>query len=162
MPAPVCLLLCCTTALFKVLYLSLVAQWIRIGLPVQGTWVQSMVREDSTSNGANKSMCHNYWANILEPESHNFWACVLQLLKLLYLEAVLLNKRSRCNERPVHSSGGQPLLTTTAESPHRAMQTQRSQKLIINFKNVFFLFVFVLLGLTCMKSTINLLQYSTR
>lgn len=58
-------------------------------------------------------------------------------LLALHLEAVLLNKRSCCNERPVPGRGGQPLPTTTAESPHRAMQTQHSQKLIINFKNVF-------------------------
>ena len=27
---------------------SLVVQWIRISLPVQGTWVQSLLQEDST------------------------------------------------------------------------------------------------------------------
>ena len=124
----------CTVRLKPVFFrTSLVVQWMRIGLPLQGAWVQSLIWEDFTSNGAEKSTCHNYWADILELESCNFRARGLQLLKLLHLEAVLLNKRSRCNERPVPGRGGQPLLTTTAESPHRAMQTQHSQKLIINF-----------------------------
>ena len=38
---------------------SQVAQWIRIGLPVEGTWVQSLVHEDSTCLGASKPMCSN-------------------------------------------------------------------------------------------------------
>ena len=33
---------------------SLVVQWIRIYLPTQGTRVQSLVREDSTCDGARK------------------------------------------------------------------------------------------------------------
>ena len=48
---------------------SLVAQWIETHLPVQGTWVQSLVWEDSTCCGASKRVHHNYWG------------CVLQLLK---------------------------------------------------------------------------------
>ena len=39
---------------------SLVAQWLRIPLPVQGTWVRSLVREDPTCHGAAKPVCHNY------------------------------------------------------------------------------------------------------
>ena len=39
---------------------SLVAQWLRIRLPMQGTWVQSLVREDPTCRGAAKPVCHNY------------------------------------------------------------------------------------------------------
>ena len=39
---------------------SLVAQSLRIHLPVQGTWVQSLVQEDPTCHGATKPMCHNY------------------------------------------------------------------------------------------------------
>ena len=33
---------------------SLVAQWLRIRLPVQGTWVQFLVREDPTCRRATK------------------------------------------------------------------------------------------------------------
>ena len=48
---------------------SLVRQWLRIRLPMQGTWVRALVREDSTCHGATK------------PVHHNYWACVPQLLK---------------------------------------------------------------------------------
>lgn len=39
---------------------SLMAQWIRICLPVHGTQVRSLVQEDSTCCGATKPVCHNY------------------------------------------------------------------------------------------------------
>ena len=55
---------------------SLVAQWLRICLPMQGTWVWSLVPEDPTCHGATKPLCHNYWACALEPASHNYWAHV--------------------------------------------------------------------------------------
>ena len=41
---------------------SLVAQWIRIRLPMQGTQVPSLVWEDPTCHGATKPVCHNYWS----------------------------------------------------------------------------------------------------
>ena len=39
---------------------SLVAQWLRICLPIQGTRVQALVQEDPTCRGATKPMRHNY------------------------------------------------------------------------------------------------------
>ena len=39
---------------------SLVVQWLRIHLPVQGTWVRALVREDPTCHGATKPVRHNY------------------------------------------------------------------------------------------------------
>ena len=39
---------------------SLVAQWLRIRLPMQGTWVQLLVREDPTCRRATKPVGHNY------------------------------------------------------------------------------------------------------
>ena len=39
---------------------SLVAQWLRIRLPMQGTWVRALVREDPTCRGATKPVHHNY------------------------------------------------------------------------------------------------------
>ena len=63
---------------------SLVAQWLRICLQIQGTWVPSLVQEDSTYRGASK------------PEYHNYWASNLQVM--------LHNKTSHCNERPVVDS----------------------------------------------------------
>ena len=39
---------------------SLVAQWLRIRLPMQGTRVQALVREDPPCHGATKPMRRNY------------------------------------------------------------------------------------------------------
>ena len=41
---------------------SLVAQWLRICLPMQGTRVRALVREDPTCRGATKPVRHNYGA----------------------------------------------------------------------------------------------------
>ena len=46
-------------------------QWIRIRLPMQGTCVWSLVREDFTY-GAAKSVRHNYWACTPEPTGCNY------------------------------------------------------------------------------------------
>ena len=53
---------------------SLVAQWLRISLPIQETWVRSLVQEDPTCRGAIKPVRHNYWACALEPTSHSYWS----------------------------------------------------------------------------------------
>ena len=39
---------------------SLVAQWLRIRLPVQGTRVRALVWEDPTCRGATGPVSHNY------------------------------------------------------------------------------------------------------
>ena len=50
----------------------LVVQWLRICLPMQGTQVQSLVREDSTCHRAIKPMYHNYLSlRAFEPVLHN-------------------------------------------------------------------------------------------
>ena len=41
---------------------SLVAQWLRICLPMQGTQVRALVWEDPTCRGATKPVSHSYWA----------------------------------------------------------------------------------------------------
>ena len=41
---------------------SLVAQWLRIHLPMQGTGVRALVWEDPTCRGATRPVSHNYWA----------------------------------------------------------------------------------------------------
>ena len=53
---------------------SLVVQWLRIHLPRQEAWVQSLLREDPTCHRATKPVRHNYWAWALEPMSHNYWS----------------------------------------------------------------------------------------
>ena len=92
---------------------SLVAWWLRIRLPMQGT----RVWEDPACCGATK------------PATHNYRACVLQLLKLVRLEPVLHNKRSHRHEKPMHCNEEQLLLAATRESPRTAMKTQHSQKI---------------------------------
>ena len=55
----------------KIIRTSLVAQWIRIHLPTQGTWVPSLIREDSTSLGATTEACSpTAWAPVLHKRSH--------------------------------------------------------------------------------------------
>ena len=39
---------------------SLVAQWLRICLPMQGTRVRALVQEDPTCRGATKPVRHSY------------------------------------------------------------------------------------------------------
>ena len=107
---------------------SLVAQWLRICLPTQGTWVRALVWEDPTCRRAIKPVRHNYWACALEPTCHNYWACVPQLLKPVHLEPVLRSKRSHRNEKPAHRNKEWPPLTAARESPRAAVKTQCSQK----------------------------------
>ena len=66
----------------------LVAQWLRIRLPMQGRQVQALVREDPTCLGATKPASHNCW-----DASHNYWACAPQLLKSTRLEPMLCKKK---------------------------------------------------------------------
>ena len=47
---------------------------------MHGTWVRSLVREDSTCLGATKLVYHNYWSlRVLEPMLHNKSVCVCTL-----------------------------------------------------------------------------------
>ena len=39
---------------------SLVAQWLGVCLPMQGTRVRALVREDPTCRELTKPVCHNY------------------------------------------------------------------------------------------------------
>ena len=39
---------------------SLMAQWLRIHLPMQGTQVQALIQEDPTCRGETKLVRHNY------------------------------------------------------------------------------------------------------
>ena len=55
---------------------SLLVQWLRIRLPMQGTRVRTLVWEDPTCRRATKPVHHNDWACALEPASHNYWAHV--------------------------------------------------------------------------------------
>ena len=67
-------------------WISLMVQWIRIGLSMQGTPIWSLVQKDCTCLGATKPRGPSYWADALDPRSRNYQAHGLQLLKLSLLE----------------------------------------------------------------------------
>ena len=89
---------------------SLVAQWLRIRLPMQGTRVQALVWEDPTCCRATKPVHHSYGACALQPTSHSYWAHVPQL-------------------KPALRNEEYPPLAANRESLRPAMKTQRSQNL---------------------------------
>ena len=62
---------------------SLVIQCLRIHLPMQEAWIQSLVWEDSIHPRATKPMYHNYWS-------------------LWVLKPALCNKRSQNSKKPMY------------------------------------------------------------
>ena len=74
---------------------SLVVQWLRVHLAVQGTSVQFLVWEDPTCCGATEPVFHNYWTYALEPASCNYW-------RPWTLGPVLCKKRNYSNEKLKH------------------------------------------------------------
>ena len=96
--------------------ISLEEQWIRIHLPKQRTRVQSLLREDSTYNGATRPLCHNYWA------------CTPKSPHTSTIEAPL-PITCALPEKPVHHSKETPPLAETRESPCAATKTQCNQKI---------------------------------
>ena len=110
-------------------------QWLRIRLPMQGTGVRFLVREDPTCCRATKLVGQNYWARCLEPASCNCWACTLHLLILhaTTTEAQAPRAWTLQQERPQQWEACAPQrrvapLTASRESPRAATKTQRSQK----------------------------------
>ena len=104
---------------------SLRIQWLRIHLPMQGTWVVSLVWEDPTRRrGVTQS---------LSPCSR---AHELQLLSLLVATtkaqapgACALQQGSHHKWKPMyHNAEEWPLLSTTAEGPPAAAETQCNQE----------------------------------
>ena len=63
---------------------SLMVQWIRICLPMQGTQVRSLIQEDPPCRGTVKPVCNSYWAQVptawvLQQEKPLTWeACSVQ------------------------------------------------------------------------------------
>ena len=85
-------------------WISLVAQWLRIHLPLQGSWAQILVQEDSTSRGATAHA----------PQLLNPCAATTEALSL---EPVLHHHKSRHNVKPTHCNEAWPPLATTREKP---------------------------------------------
>ena len=104
----------------SVLGTSLVVQWLRIHLPMQGAWVWSLVRvqEDPT-------LCHG----VTKPMHPNSWAHEPTLLKPVHPEPVLRNTRSHCDEKPPHRKKSSPY-SLQLEKALTATGTQHSQKWI--------------------------------
>ena len=115
---------------------SLAAQRLRIRLPMQGTQVQSLVREDPTRHGATKPMRHNYWACALQPVSHNYWsprattteACAPRARTLQQREATAM--RSPCTAMKSSSRSPQLEKACAQQRPNAA-----KNKLINKLKN---------------------------
>ena len=84
-------------------------QWLGIRLPMQGTWVRSLVWEDPTCCRTAKLMCLNYWAHVLESDSHSCWSPRA-------LQPVFHNKRSHHGEKPVHHDEKKSLHAATREN----------------------------------------------
>ena len=109
---------------------------------MQGTQVRSLVREDSTCCGTSKPVCHNCWVP------------VLQLLKPTYLEPVLHNRGSHCNEKLTHHNAEQPLLSSTKESRMKATKTERpaqpkiSKQTILGITNLISFSLFLVCNVT--------------
>ena len=87
---------------------SLVAQWLRVCLPMQGTWVRALVWGES----------HVPWSG---------WAREPQLLSLR-VWSLCSTTRGRDSERPAHRDEEWSPLAATRESPRTEMKTQHSQK----------------------------------
>ena len=84
-------------------------QWLRICLPIQGTWVQSPVLKDPT--------CHR----AIKPESHNCRSPSA-------LEPVPHNRRSHLNEKPkYHNERVAPTAREPAHSNEDPAQSKRKR-----------------------------------
>ena len=113
---------------------SLVAQWIRIHLAMQGKLVRSLFWEDSTCCGATKSVSQNYWAWALKPmsqqllsphdattEAHVPKACAPQQEQPLQWEDCTPQPRvgpARCNYRkPAEKKQRRPSAAKNKKNP---------------------------------------------
>ena len=104
---------------------SLVVQWLRIHLPMQG------IRSGMIAHVAEQlSLC----TTTTEPASRNDWAWMLQLLMPAYLKPMFCNKRSHQNEKlstVMKSSPSSPQL----EKAHMQQQRPSAAKNSLKNKN---------------------------
>ena len=106
---------------------SLVVQWLRIHLPMQGTRVQALVWEDPTCRRAAKPVHRNYWAYTLELASHNYWARVPQLLKPALLETMLPKREATAMRSPCTATKSSPS-SQQLEKVHTQQQRPNTAK----------------------------------
>ena len=93
---------------------SLLAQWLGVRLPIQGTRVRALVWEDPACRGATRPVRHT-----AEP--------ALQSLRATTAEPMLGDERSHPN-KSTHCNKEYPRLAAAGESLRAATNTQRSQK----------------------------------
>ena len=79
-------------------------QLLRIHLPVQETWVLSLIWENPTCHAASKPMHHNYRACALESGSCKCWAHMPQLLKPAPPKACALQQEKPQQMRSPHTA----------------------------------------------------------
>ena len=77
---------------------SLVDQWLRIHLPMQETYVGSLVWEDHTCPGATDHVCRNYWTHAHHNE------------KLTHHKRAAIMKSTCSNEDPTQPKGNKQIL----------------------------------------------------
>ena len=107
---------------------SLVVQWLRICLPLQGTQVWSLVQEDPTRSRATKPVHHSYWAYALQPGSRNDWKTspvCCNYRSLHTLQPVLWTRKPPQWEAQLESS---PCWLQLEKKPHTAMKTKHGIK----------------------------------
>ena len=97
-----------STSIYVFSRASLVAQWLRICLSMQGTRVRALVWEDLTCHGATRPVSHNYGACASG-------ACAPQ------------QEKDHDSERPAHRDEEWPPLAATRESPCTETKTQHSK-----------------------------------
>ena len=95
---------------------SLVTQWVKICLPMQGTWVWSLIWEDPTCCRTTKPRSHNHWACAFDPMSLNYWRPV----------CLLWHKRSHRNEKPMHCNQRKP--TQSNKDPAQSIIHKSNKK----------------------------------
>ena len=105
---------------------SLVVQWLRIHLPIQGAWV-----------------CP--WSGKI-PHAEEQRSLCATTTESGYPRTRHCNSRSHCKEKPAHCNQQWPPLTATSRSLRAAMKTQGSQKQIHKYTinrlpGIFFLLV---------------------
>ena len=96
---------------------------------MQGTWVQSLVWEDSTCSGTTKPMCHQYWARTLQPTSHNYWGPSTQSLSSSTGEATTMRSLCTAMKRSSRSFQAEKHpATKIQQQPKKKAESHNQQK----------------------------------
>ena len=108
---------------------SLVARWLRIRLPVQGTRVRSLVQEDPTCCGETKPVHHNYWAHTPQLlKSTCSRARMLQLLSLCAATTEACAPRAHAPQQREASAMRSPCAATKSSPCSPQLEKARVQQ----------------------------------